>query len=264
MSERICIFDVETTGTNAESDQIIELCVQFGLSDSSEVSTWRFKPGVPISPGAQAVHGISMNDLKDCPPFAEHANEIREMIEGADILVGYNLAFDLGFLQAEFRRIEQDALNISDALLVDPYQLWRQCEPRNLSAAYKRFAGKEMQDAHAASADVAATGEILEGMVKDFGLSDKSWNEIAQMCPIHSGRKNQIGPSNHFIWQGEVAVFGFGKHRSRPIIEVAKEDKGSYAQWVASKDFPGHVKKIIKAAMDQSPEEFSEWLSKNF
>src|SRR5687767_15608084 len=52
---RILVFDCETTGTDKKRDQIIELCVQFGLDDGAESTVWRFRPQTPISPGAQAV-----------------------------------------------------------------------------------------------------------------------------------------------------------------------------------------------------------------
>jgi len=64
MEERpIIVFDVETTGTDNRRDQVIELCVQFGVDPGSPSETWRIKPSVEISPGAQEVHGISMEDL---------------------------------------------------------------------------------------------------------------------------------------------------------------------------------------------------------
>jgi len=67
----ILIFDTETTGTGKDRDQIIELSIQQGLTDDSPQKTWRIKPNVPISPGAQRVHGITMEDLVDCPPFRD-------------------------------------------------------------------------------------------------------------------------------------------------------------------------------------------------
>ena len=96
---RVIVFDVETTGTDKRRDQVIELCVQFGLEGGSS-QTWRIKPAVPISPGAQAVHGISMEDLEVCPLFGMVAGAIREVFDRAEVLVGYNLAFDIEMLQA--------------------------------------------------------------------------------------------------------------------------------------------------------------------
>ena len=66
----VVVFDVETTGTRKDYDQIIEFSAQQGFGSDAPRKTWRFKPSVPISPGAQRVHGISMDDLKDCEPFS--------------------------------------------------------------------------------------------------------------------------------------------------------------------------------------------------
>src|SRR5690349_21225889 len=100
----VIVFDVETTGTDKRHDQVIELCVQYGLDQDGSLlrhRTWRFRPSVPIHPGAQAVHGISMADLEDCPPFAACADEIAQVFAEARVIVGYNLAFDIDMVQAE-------------------------------------------------------------------------------------------------------------------------------------------------------------------
>src|SRR5690606_27708698 len=94
-SERVLVFDVETTGTDKRRDQVIELCVQFGIEPDARSQTWRIRPDVAISPGAQAVHGISAEDLVGCPRFPEVADAVRAIFDEADVLVGYNLAFDI-------------------------------------------------------------------------------------------------------------------------------------------------------------------------
>ena len=72
-TENIIVFDTETTGTDPQEDQVIEIAIQSGLGPDAEMETQRFKPSVPIKPAAQAVHGISIEDLKDCPPFLSKA-----------------------------------------------------------------------------------------------------------------------------------------------------------------------------------------------
>ena len=47
------IFDTETTGTDKDRDQILELSIQQGLADNSPQKTWRTKPSVPISRGTR-------------------------------------------------------------------------------------------------------------------------------------------------------------------------------------------------------------------
>lgn len=113
------IFDVETTGTRKDYDQIIELAAQQGFSSDAPRKTWRIKPSVPISPGAQRVHGISMDDLKDCEPFSTHAPKLRRVFEKADVIVGYNVSFDLDMIQAEFQRVGLPLIDFSKKLIID-------------------------------------------------------------------------------------------------------------------------------------------------
>src|SRR5690606_29034132 len=166
----VIIFDVETTGTDKRRDQIIELCVQYGLEGASS-ETWRIRPSVPISPGAQAVHGITMEDLALCPSFGQVAGAIRRVFDQARVLIGYNLAFDIEMLQAEFDRLGQQRLSLAGKQIIDPFRLWQRCEPRTLQDAHRRFVGEEFTSAHSATADVAATGRVLRGMLDRFRLA---------------------------------------------------------------------------------------------
>ena len=184
---RLVIFDCETTGTDREHDQIIELCVQRGL-DSSDTSTWRIKPAVAIHPGAQAVHGIAIEELADCPEFRELADAIALVFANADVIVGYNIQFDIEMLQAEYARIGRPPLDLAGKQIVDAFRLWQQCEPRSLQHAHMRFVGGQFEAAHSASADVAATGRVLAGMIKHFKLDDQDWAQLARLVASRGER----------------------------------------------------------------------------
>jgi DNA polymerase-3 subunit epsilon len=181
----VVIFDCETTGIDRQNDQIIELCIQRGLTDDQdderpvEVKTWRLKPVAPIHPQAQAVHGIALEDLEACPGFAEVAEEIAAAFAAADVVVGYNIAFDIEMLQAEYARCGKPPLDFSTKIIVDALRLWQQFEPRSLQNAHQRFVGNAFEAAHTASADVAATGRVLTGMLRAFALDGQNWQEIA-------------------------------------------------------------------------------------
>jgi DNA polymerase-3 subunit epsilon len=178
---RIVIFDCETTGIDTANDQIIELCLQLGL-EAESVRTWRIRPVVEIQPAAQAVHGIAMAELEGCPSFGEVADQIAEVFAEADIIVGYNVAFDIEMLQAEYARLADGrTLDLSGKQIVDALRLWQRCEPRSLQHAHQRFVGNEFALAHSAPADVAATGRVLAGMLKHFKLDEPrvDWNQIA-------------------------------------------------------------------------------------
>lgn len=260
----LIVFDVETTGTDRRLDQVIELCVQFGLGDDAPSRTWRFRPSVPISPGAQAVHGISMADLAECPPFAALADEVRAIFEKARVLVGYNLAFDIDMLQAEYERLRQPRLPVDDKHVVDAFRLWQQCEPRSLMDAHRRFVGEEFGEAHTAAADVAATGRVLAGMLQHFGLDSRGWSEVAEVCEPERAR--WIGPSRHIAWCDETGapVINFGKHGGTSLAQLARTDNGGYLRWILNKDFPPHVRDICARCLELPADEFLAWLEDTY
>ena len=168
----VIVFDVETTGTDPQRDQVIELCVQYGLEVGAPSHTWRIRPEVSIKPGAFKVHGITARDLAVCASFGAYADEFRGIFDAAQVLVGYHLAFDIGMLQAEYARLGLAPLELADKTIVDAYRVWKEHEPRSLQNAHQRFVGDSFEKAHSATADVAATGRVLRGMIERFGLHD--------------------------------------------------------------------------------------------
>ena len=261
-SSRIIVFDCETTGIDFAKDQVIELCVQHGLDHGANSQVWRIKPAVPIHPAAQQVHGITAEELADCPPFEAYADEIAAVFVQAEVIVGYNLSFDIDMLQAEYARIGRPPLDLSHKKIVDPFRLWQQCEPRSLQHAHRRFVGDEFASAHSASADVAATGRVLVGMLRQFELEDRDWGQIASVCD--PGRASWVGPSRHLRWDGEVIVLGFGKHMGMPLHELAAGPDRSFLRWVVDKDFPPHVGEICKAALERSPDDLLAWVRSRY
>lgn len=178
----LLVFDVETTGLRRDRDQIIELSVQVGLGESARRHTWRFRPEVPIDPEAQRVHGIRAEVLAGERPFVAYAAQLHGLFREAEVLIGYNVGFDLDMLQAEFQRAGLGPLEIGGKLVIDPYKLWRAMEPRRLSEAHRRFVGRAFEGAHRAEADVAATAAVLGGMLAAFGLEEADWSALAALC----------------------------------------------------------------------------------
>jgi DNA polymerase-3 subunit epsilon len=260
--QRVLVFDVETTGTDKRNDQVIELCVQYGL-DGSQSKTWRFKPSCAINPGAQAVHGISMDELADCPSFGDGADEILAIFAEADVVIGYNVAFDIDMLQSEFERLRRPGIDFSGKTIVDAFRLWQQCEPRSLQHAHKRFVGDSFDAAHSASADVAATARVLEGMLRAFGLHDRDWTAIADVCD--PTRASWVGPSRHLQWDADGAIIiTFGKHSGAQLHVLACSKDSGYLAWVADKDFPAHVIEICKKAIELGGDEFLAWARRRY
>ncbi len=256
----IVVLDVESTGKERGTDQIIELCLQLGLGEAAESRTWRIKPSVAIHPEAIGVHGITMEDLAGCPAFGAVLPEFHPLLETADVLAGYNVGFDLDMLQAELARAGVLPLDLSRKLIVDVLRLWHHVEPRTLIAAHAKFCGLPIEGAHQASADVAATARVLTAMLGTFGLADKAWSEIAAISDPFPKRASWLGPSAHVQWDTSGAVvFGFGKYKGNQVGQV----DGGFLRWILAKDFPPHVKDICRAALEQRGQ-FNDWIARHY
>ena len=278
---RIVVFDCETTGTDRANDQVIELCIQHGLEDGAPNRVWRICPAVAIHPGAQAVHGIALADLEGCPSFAEVADEITDAFAAADIVVGYNLAFDIEMLLAEYARIARPAPDFASKKIVDALRLWQQCEPRSLMHAHQRFVGADFEAAHTASGDVAATSRVLAGMLRHFALEGHDWDSIAQKSDPLQGRGSAaaaswVGPSRHLRWEGDAIVFSpvasaglaalgsLGSIGTGAVHEIAAGPDRALLERILTSDLPAHVIEVCRAALELPGDRFLAWARDRF
>lgn len=244
MSKIMIAFDVETTGKNPETDQIVEISMCLYEAGKEETYHRLLKPDVSITPGAQRVHGISMEDIQDAPNFADVSDEILQFLAAAEVIVGYNVRFDIRFVEKEFARVGKE-IHLDEKLVVDPYRIWQNMEPRKLEDAHRKFVGGEMEGAHRATADVHAAVMVLRGLRREFNLEEASWEDLAQLTDPQ--REAWVGDSQHFLWENEQVIFNFGKYNGRELLEVAQKDSG-YLNWIQRSDFPRHVKNLCKGA----------------
>jgi DNA polymerase III subunit epsilon len=103
---RQIVLDTETTGLNPRTgDRVIEIgCVEIFNRKLTGNNYHRYiNPERDSDEGALAVHGLTTEFLSDKPKFHEIAEELREFIQGAEVII-HNAPFDLGFLNHEFER----------------------------------------------------------------------------------------------------------------------------------------------------------------
>ena len=105
----LIVFDIESTGVIPRQDRIIELAAFKIFPDGTEdVRTWLLNPTIPIPPETTAIHGITDDIVKNCPTFAESADEIFAFFKDCD-LSGFNVdRFDIPCLEEEFARTGRD------------------------------------------------------------------------------------------------------------------------------------------------------------
>lgn len=262
----VLILDVETTGTNKEKDEIVELCIQFGFDTPEGLApseTFLVKPSFPIPAEVSKIHGITDEHVRDAPGFDELTAWLTFQFDQAQVIVGYNIGFDLEMITAAFRRAKATPPDFSKTVVIDAYHLWRAMEPRKLADAHQIFLGTKMEQAHEASADVRATGRITLAMLERYGFLGKAWADI-QMA-IDPDRASWLGPTRHIQWKNGKVILAFGKNNG---AEVTRVDAG-FLEWVIGKDFPGHVKAICRAAIpvirkQRTAAQFVQWCAEQW
>lgn len=93
----IIAIDTETTGLNPVEDEI----VQFSAVDMKghELADFLIKPIYHERwDAAEKINGISPENVKDCLPITDRKTDIERLLNGADLIIGYNIQFDLDFL----------------------------------------------------------------------------------------------------------------------------------------------------------------------
>lgn len=239
----LCIFDLETTGTDISKDRIVEICILKVNPDASrESKTWLINPEMHIPEKASEVHGIYDEDVADKPTLKYIAPQIMQMLSGAD-LGGFNSnRFDVPLLAEELLRVGID-FDLSKIKLVDAQVIYHKMEPRNLSAAYKFYCDKTLENAHSAEADTLATFEILDAQVEKY---QDIPNDISSLSEISYHNKFADLAGNIIYNENGVEVFNFGKYKGQPVAEVFKKDIGYYG-WIQNADFPRYTKKVFTA-----------------
>ena len=243
LSKPICFFDLETTGIDITKDRIVEISIlKVYPNGNKESKTWLVNPTIPIPKAASDVHGITDERVAGEPTFKELAKQIHNMIKDSD-LAGYNSdRFDIPLLAEEMLRAEVD-FDLGNRVSVDVQTIFHKMEQRTLSAAYKFYCGKDLIDAHTASADTNATYEILKAQLDRYDNLENNIKKLSEFT-----YRKQIADFAGFIGynaKGEE-IFTFGKHKGKRVEDIFDEEPG-YFGWLLGADFPLYTKKILTA-----------------
>lgn len=242
----IVFFDLETTGTDPAKDRIIEIALVKLLPDGSKDKyVKRINPGIPIPPSSTEIHGISDDDVKDCPQFKHLAHGLYEWIRGCDF-GGYNSSrFDLPLLAEEFLRAGID-VDFTDRHMIDVQQIFFKMESRSLSAAYAFYCDKQLENAHSAEADILATIEVLEAQLDKYADLSK------EVKPLHdfTQQDQYVDYARRIVMKDGHAVFNFGKNKGRKVEEVFNTEP-QYYDWMMQADFALHTKQKISEILNR-------------
>ena len=131
----LCVFDLETTGTQVTKDRIVQIAI-IKLLPNGEKEEYNqlINPEIPIPDDIAAIHGITNDKVKACHTFREKASEIANFIGTCD-LAGYNSnKFDIPVLAEEFLRSDYE-FDLSNRKFIDVQNIFHKMEQRTLAAA---------------------------------------------------------------------------------------------------------------------------------
>ena len=143
-------------------------------------------------------------------------------------------------LAEEFLRAGVD-IDLNRRKFIDVQTIFHKMEQRTLSAAYKFYCNKSLENAHTAEADTLATYEVLKAQLDRY---PDLKNDVAFLSQ-YSCYSNNVDFAGRMVYndKGEE-VINFGKYKGRLVTEILKSDTGYYS-WIMNGDFPLNTKKML-------------------
>ncbi|ABM95212.1 MULTISPECIES: DNA polymerase III subunit epsilon [Methylibium] len=221
MSRQI-FLDTETTGLSPENgDRIIEIgCVEM-LSRRLSGNNRHFylNPERRNHEDAVKIHGLTDEFLADKPKFAVVADELMEYLAGAEIII-HNAAFDVGFLDAELKRLQRPRFAEQVGAVTD-----------SLTMAREMFPGKSNSlDALCKRLEVDNASRTLHGALLDAGL-------LAEVYIRMTRGQNSLVIDAGAASGGAIAVADIDLRQfALPVIEPSDDERQAHEAVLAELD----------------------------
>lgn len=172
---RLLALDTETTGLEAANGhRIIEIgCVEVVNRRLTRNNLHLYvNPEREIDEGATRVHGMTLDDLRDKPKFADVADQFLSFCDGAEIVI-HNASFDVGFLDAELGRLGKGSFRQYCHGVTDSLALARELYPgkrNSLDALCERLmVPNRHRTLHGALLDAELLAEVFLSMTRGQG-----------------------------------------------------------------------------------------------
>ena len=163
--DRACIFDTETTGLvgNSALDLkhqpfMIEFygCIVNTEGEIIDELEFLCNPGIKLDPVITRITGLTDDDLKGQPTFAEKASELISFIESADGIVAHNLSFDYDIISFDLKRCSRELKWPLARICTVEETEWIKGYRLNLKSLHEHLFSEDFEDAHRAKHDVMA------------------------------------------------------------------------------------------------------------
>jgi DNA polymerase-3 subunit epsilon len=157
-------------------------------------------------------------------------------------IAGFNSnKFDVPMLAEEFLRADVQDVDFSICKKIDVQVIYHKHEPRTLAAAYKFYCNADLENAHSALADTAATYEVLKAQLDKY---DDLENSVDFLDKYSNFTKNVDLDGKIVYDENGKEMINFGKYKSRYVEELFRADPG-YISWMLAGDFPLSTKQVL-------------------
>jgi DNA polymerase-3 subunit epsilon len=133
-------------------------------------------------------------------------------------------------------------IDMSRRKFIDVQVIYHKLEQRTLSAAYKFYCDKNLEDAHTAEADTRATYEVLKAQLDRY--PEALQNDMAFLSEYSSFTRNVDFAGRMVYDEQGVPTFNFGKYKGKSVEEVLRRDPGYYS-WMLQGDFTLNTKQML-------------------
>lgn len=201
-------FDTETTGLDVSRERIITASLvvrEGGVQQVGELqeTTWLLNPGVPISRGASAIHGITdeiaqTQGMDAATGLEQVAVALTDHLASGHVLVVFNAGFDLPLLQRNLQhfglatleeRLGHPLAPVADPLVLDRMMVPRRRGSRKLGNLIAAYGLPEIEHAHHSSDDAAAALAVLGACVHTYYQALAGWSDRELMENQRNGHR---------------------------------------------------------------------------
>jgi DNA polymerase III subunit epsilon len=254
LTRPLVLLDIESTGTNAQHDRIVEVAAMKVLPNGTSTGfSTLVNPGIRIphvatyGDGATFKgHGVTNEAVATAPTFAIVGPHLARGLAGCDVVAYHADRFDIPIMLAEMAR-HAVPFSMEGVSVLNPLRIWQKMEPRDLDSAMTRFGGGleiPGEQAHRAGSDTMKLLIILLGQLHAWPNLPDTVPALAEFCrdPTWIDRQGKIR------WVAGFPALTFGKHKDEPLQDVPV-DYFEYMLNPRKSDFSEEVRAIVRNAL---------------
>jgi DNA polymerase III epsilon subunit-like protein len=222
---KYCCLDIETSDFDPQNGEILELGMVFFTIENKKIhisKEWTsvFYATKPVPPRILGLTNITLAELEDAPKFSEKSEEVQELVKDC-VIVGHNVSFDAGFLEAfglKFSSGRLDTLDLAQFIL-----------PMNKTynlEALMGFFSIHYKNAHRALSDAKATVSVMEKMLGIFsGFSKETQDQVVKLFAEGDHNIFEILSADLPAKKYELPAEKLGLSESKEIIKMVADDR---------------------------------------